>query len=182
RRAQALGVLLLLLGGSRPRGLRGLERRLDRRGPLFQLGQQRLVEEPIEDREQDEEVEDLDDQRLIEADQPAARGLATFGSREDQGRQERQAHGHDAAEPHGATLEHWADSPGLVMPQKVCENYHPAPTLVNQPRITPPPTTRSSRYHTTDWPGVIARWGSSKTTSASPATVATTVAGAGRWL
>src|ERR1700675_2015131 len=26
---------------------------------------------------------------------------------------------------------HWADSPGLVMPLKVCENYHPTPGAVN---------------------------------------------------
>src|SRR6266850_210622 len=182
RGAQTLGVVLLLPGGRGARGLRRLERGLDGRRALFHLGEQRLVEDPVEDGEQDQEVEHLDDQRLVEADQPSAAVLAALGGRERQRRQEHHARGHDGAEPHGTTLEHWADSPGLVMPLKVCENYHPAPGLVNQRRITPPPTTRSSRYHTTDWPGVIARWGSSKTTSASPAPVATTVAGAARWL
>src|SRR5436309_3667794 len=182
RGAQTLGVLLLLLGGRGARGLRRLERGLDGRRALFHLGEQRLVEEPVEDGEQDQEVEHLDDQRLVEADQPAAALLAALGGRERQRRQEHHARGHDGAEPHATTLEHWADSPGLVLPQKVCENYHPRPGAVNQRRITPPPTTRSSRYHTTDWPGVIARWGASKTTSASPAPVATTVAGAARWL
>ena len=45
--------------------------------------------------------------------------------------------------------------------------------------MTPPPTTQSPRYQTTDCPGVIARWGSLNTTSAVPASTMRTVAAAG---
>ena len=76
---------------------------------------------------------------------------------------------------------HEADSPGLVLPLKVCENYHAILVACQRPwrSMTPPPTTSSPRYHTHDWPGVIARWGTSKTTSARPPPSGRTVAGAG---
>src|SRR5439155_301146 len=48
--------------------------------------------------------------------------------------------------------------------------------------ITPPPTTHSPRYQTTDCPGAMARCGSSNTTSAVSASTIRPVAGAGAWL
>src|SRR5260370_1172578 len=135
-RADSLGALLLLPGGLGARGLRRLQRGLDGHGALLHLREERFVEKAVEDGEKDEEVEHLDDQRLVEADQPAAAVFAALGRRERQRGQQHHARGHDGGEPYGTTLEHWADSPGLVVPQKVCENYHPAPALVN-------PTARS---------------------------------------
>ena len=71
RGAQARLVLLLLTRGLGARRLRLLERLLDGGGPLLHLREEGLVEEPLQDDEQDEEVDDLDDQRPVEADEAA---------------------------------------------------------------------------------------------------------------
>jgi hypothetical protein len=56
----------------RSRCLRLLERLADRLGALLHLGQQRLVQQLDQDEEQQTEVDHLDDDRLVQADQAAS--------------------------------------------------------------------------------------------------------------
>src|SRR5205823_4012331 len=78
--ADALGALLLLPGGLGARGLRRLQRGLDGHAALLHLREERCVEKAVEDGEKDQEVEHLDDQRLVEPDEaPAATTVAGAG-------------------------------------------------------------------------------------------------------
>ena len=72
RRAEPRLVLLLLARGLGARRLRLVERLLDRLRALGHLREERLVEQPLQDQQQDDEVQELDDQRLVEADEAAA--------------------------------------------------------------------------------------------------------------
>jgi hypothetical protein len=52
-------------------------------------------------------------------------GGALGGQREGRQDGDSEERAQDGPEPVPMTLVHWADSPALVMPLKVCENYHP---------------------------------------------------------
>ena len=70
---------------------------------------------------------ELDDQRLVEADQAAAAVLAPALGRQGHGREDeeqRDDRAHEPPTPVGSTMMHEADSPGHVLLLKVCENYH----------------------------------------------------------
>src|SRR5205823_290915 len=83
---------------------------------------------PLQDDEQDEEVDDLDDQRPVEADEAAFvsafRRPGDTGSLERPSREEQGAGAHDRARPVALTPTHKEALPGLVLLAKVCENYH----------------------------------------------------------
>src|SRR5262249_28754849 len=151
RCAQPQLVLLLLAGGLGARGLRFVERLLDRLSTLGHLREERLVEEPLQDQQEDDEVEELDDQRLVEADQATALVPALGGGPRQTRAQQHQQNGDtpDGAHPFPFPLIHAEDPSILRCPTKVCENYHAIPFAVNrraQPaerEMTPPPTTTS---------------------------------------
>ena len=109
-RAQPRLVLFLLPRGLGARGLGLVERLLDGAGPLLHLRQEGLIEEALQDEEQDQEVDDLHDQRLIHADQPTAPAML-LGGQGHGGQHQGQDRAHEPSAPRGATLKHEADSP-----------------------------------------------------------------------
>ena len=157
RRAEPHLVLLLLARRCRARRLRLVERLLDRLGPLLHLREKRLVEQALEDEQQDEEVDALDDQRLVETDEtalvPAFAGRPRGGRREEhQEKRQKDNEAREGADRFSVTLTHFGGLLDLSRCQtKVCENYHAIAFSVNRPRaqceadlvITPPPITTS---------------------------------------
>src|SRR5438094_5599839 len=151
RRTEPRLVFLLLTRGLRTRRLRFVKRFLNRLRALGHLREKRLVEQPLEDQQQDDEVHELDDQRLVEADQAAALVPALRRRPRDTRRQQHQQAGdtRDGADPFPFTLIHSEVSSISRYPTKVCENYHATPLGVNrraqspERALTPPPTTTS---------------------------------------
>jgi hypothetical protein len=141
----------LLARGFGARRLRLVERLLDRLRALGHLREERLVEQPLQDQQQDDEVQELDDQRLVEADEAAALVPALARRQRDARRQQHQENDdtRDGADPFPFTLMHSEVSSISRCPTKVCENYHAIPLGVNcharphEREMTPPPTTTS---------------------------------------
>ena len=75
-------VLCALLLGLGTRRLCLVERLLDRLAALVHLGHERLVEKLGKEKQEEKEIEGLNDERLVEADQAAA--LAGEGHRRDE--------------------------------------------------------------------------------------------------
>ena len=151
RRAEPRRVLLLLprrLGAGR---LRLVQRLLDRLRSLLHLGEERLVEQPLQDDQEDHEVDDLDDQRLVEADRARPRGRPRWPPTPRPGRRApaRRRGTRATTIPLRSMQTHSAVSSITRCQTKVCENYHSIATGVNRPgrsgrvRDDPAPTTTS---------------------------------------
>src|SRR5262249_28458239 len=114
-------------------------------------------EQALKDQEQDDEIEELNDQRLVEADQASAFVAALARRPRDAWRQQHQQDddARDGADPFPFTLTHSEVSSISRCPTQVCENYHAIPLAANRragdrpsarsPRLRPPRRRRRTR-------------------------------------